>query len=244
MRIPIIAANWKMNKTAEEAREFASALLLHALPEDREFIIAASPTILAVTVDSFSGSSVSISAQNMHFEESGAFTGETSADQVIDTGATHVIIGHSERRHLFGEDNEMLNKKMLVAENSGLIPIYCVGETLDQRNSGETQDVVKEQIELGLAHISNDFLEKLIIAYEPVWAIGTGETATPEQAEEMHLFLRELLPEPTRILYGGSVKPENCVELALKPSIDGFLIGGASLDPEAFWSIAQAQFTI
>ena len=119
MRIPIIAANWKMNKTAEEAREFASALLLHALPEDREFIIAASPTILAVTVDSFSGSSVSISAQNMHFEESGAFTGETSADQVIDTGATHVIIGHSERRHLFGEDNEMLNKKMLVAENSG-----------------------------------------------------------------------------------------------------------------------------
>lgn len=242
MNTPFIAANWKMYKTAVDAQAFGSALLKENLPADREVCVAASPTLLPTVAGVFAGANVFVAAQNMYFEDDGAFTGETSPLQVKDTGATHVILGHSERRHIFGETDEMLNSKVLAAQKHGLTPIFCVGETLDQRKAGKAQEVVQQQIELGLAKIDQKFLEKTIVAYEPVWAIGTGETATPEQAEEMHLFLKELLPPDTRVLYGGSVKPENCDQLAAQPSIDGFLVGGASLEVESFLRIINATF--
>lgn len=233
---PLIAANWKMHKTQEEARAFIDTFLGQPLPDDREVLFAASPTLLPVMSEFLFHREVLLAGQNMHFEDDGAFTGEVSPLQLKDTGATHVILGHSERRHIFGEDNEMLNKKLRAAEQHGITPIYCVGETLEQRNAGNAQTVVQEQLSRGLEGLSDEFKKTLIIAYEPVWAIGTGETATPEQAQEMHAAIRTQLPN-TRLLYGGSVKPDNAHELITQPDINGFLVGGASLDPESFRNI-------
>ncbi len=244
MRIPLIAANWKMHKNQQEVGDFITEFTGDALPEDREVLIAPSFTSLPALTDAAADTKILIAAQNMHYEESGAFTGEVSAPQLRDVGCTHVILGHSERRHIFGEDNELLHMKLVAAQKYDLVPIYCVGEMLEERKRGDAQDVVYLQLKESLRDLEPNFLQKIVIAYEPVWAIGTGETATPEQAEEMHAFIREHIPESTRILYGGSVKPENAEELINQPSIDGFLIGGASLEVESFSKIVSVEITI
>lgn len=236
----LIIANWKMHKTIAESMDFVDELLQWKPPEGRTMLIAPSFTALAAVGKRLCDSHIGLAAQNMHVDEQGAFTGEVSPVQVKDAGATHVIIGHSERRRLFGETNEMLNKKILAAEQHRLIPIYCVGETKEERVAGRAQEVVQQQIEQGLAKCSKEFLRSMIIAYEPVWAIGTGVNATPEQAEEMHAFLKELLQKETHVLYGGSVKPDNAATLIAQPSIDGFLVGGASLELNPFKKIVEA----
>lgn len=241
MNTLLIAANWKMHKNQEQARAFIDTFLSEELPQDCEVLFAVSPTLLPVMGELLFHREILLAGQNMHFEEEGAFTGEVSPAQLKDTNATHVILGHSERRHIFGEDNEMLNKKMLAAEKYGITPIYCVGETLEERKSGNAEAVVKEQITAGLEGLSEEFCTRLVIAYEPVWAIGTGETATPEQAAQMHAVIRGLLPKETRLLYGGSVNAENCAALISQPDIDGFLVGGASLDPESFREIVNVS---
>ena len=186
------------------------------------------------------GCAVASAAQNMFFEEQGAFTGEVSPLQLKNAGVTHVLIGHSERRHIFGEGDEMLNKKLLAAEKHGLTPVFCVGETLEQRKAGEDVRVVTGQLTRGMEGLKPATVEQMVVAYEPVWAIGTGENATPEQAQEMHLVVRKHLPELTRIVYGGSVKPANAEELFSQPAIDGFLVGGASLSAADFRKIIEA----
>lgn len=236
----LIAANWKMHKTQEEARAFIDTLFGQELPDDRGVLIAASPTLLPVMGELLFHRDVLLAGQNMHFENEGAFTGEVSPVQLKDTGATHVILGHSERRHIFGEDNQLLNKKLHAAQQHGITPIYCVGETLEERKSGNAQTVVQEQLEKGLDGLSKEFTKRLIVAYEPVWAIGTGETATPEQAQEMHETIRAQLPD-TQLLYGGSVKPENAKELIAQTDINGFLVGGASLEPDTFRAVIDAS---
>lgn len=238
MRKVLIAANWKMYKTIAEVEGFMRTLNAKPLPQDREYVIAASATVLHTLSLAAKETSIQVAAQNMYCEDEGAFTGEISPRQIKDAGATHVIIGHSERRQLFHEDNALLNKKMVAAQTHGITPIYCVGETAQQREQGSAQASVLKQLQEGIAGISPEFLQQCVIAYEPVWAIGTGKTATPEQAEEMHAFLREHLPEETRIIYGGSVHPEQAQALRRQPSIDGFLVGGASLDAETFFHIA------
>jgi triosephosphate isomerase len=237
---PLIAANWKMHKTQEQARAFIDTLMGEALPDDREVLFAASPTLLPVMGELLFHRDVLLAGQNMHFEDEGAFTGEVSPVQLKDTGATHVILGHSERRHIFRETNEMLNKKLHAAQEHGITPVYCVGETLEQRNDGRAEGIVKEQLEKGLAGLADEFTKTVVVAYEPVWAIGTGETATPQQAQEMHAAIRAHLPD-TRILYGGSVKPHNAAELIAQPDINGFLVGGASLKPDSFRAIIDAS---
>lgn len=237
-KIPILAANWKMHKTAQETTDFIAQFTQFELPKRPEYIIAASPILLYDLGKNCANTPIQPAAQNMFYEEQGAFTAETSPLQLKDAGIAHVIIGHSERRHMFNEDNALLNKKMHTAQNQSITAIYCVGETLDERQNGKAQAVVEQQLTEGLAGLSPETLKSTIIAYEPVWAIGTGETATPEQAEEMHAYIATLVPEETRILYGGSVKPENAEELFAKPSIDGFLVGGASLEPKSFFEIA------
>ncbi len=230
-------ANWKMHKTIAESHDFIAELLQWQVPQTTTVMIAPSFTILKAVAEQLAGSAIGVAAQNMHYEEKGAFTGEVSPVQLKDAGATHVIVGHSERRRLFAETNEMLNKKILAAEQYGLTPIYCVGETKEERNAGRALEVVKDQIQQGLAKCSKKFLQSVIVAYEPVWAIGTGVNATPEQAEEMHAFLKQLLPYGCRVLYGGSVKPENAGLLLAKKSVDGLLVGGASVDIESFKKI-------
>lgn len=242
----LIIANWKMHKTIAESMDFVDELRQWEAPQGRTMMVAPSFTALAAVAQRLhrttasEGPHIGVVAQNMYYEDHGAFTGEVSPVQVKDAGATHVIIGHSERRRLFGETNVMLNKKILAAEQHRLIPIYCVGETKEERVAGRAHEVVQQQIEQGLAKCSKKFLQTMIIAYEPVWAIGTGVNAEPEQAEEMHAFLKELLQKETRVLYGGSVKPENAVALITQPSIDGFLVGGASIDLESFKKIVEA----
>lgn len=239
MRTPLIAANWKMHKTADEAKKFVTSLMEKGLPEGKEVLIAPSYTLLPVMHDAAHVSGILLAAQNMFYEEQGAFTGEISPIQLKDAGCTHVLIGHSERRHVFGEDDELLNRKMLACEKYKLTPVFCVGETIEERKAGKTEEVVLGQYEKGTNGLSEELIKMMVVAYEPVWAIGTGEVATPDQAEEMHALLRKQLPDETRILYGGSVKPENAQELFEKPSIDGFLIGGASLEVDDFHAIAQ-----
>lgn len=230
-----------MNKTVQETEDFIAEIKKRELPVDREILIASSYTLLHTLVSTSKNAHILCAAQDMFYEEQGAFTGEVSPLQLLDIGCTHVLIGHSERRHIFGEDNDLANHKLKAAQQHGIIPIYCVGETLAERKAEKAQDIVENQIKRGLEELSQEFIERLIIAYEPVWAIGTGETATPEQAEEMHAFIRTLIPEKTRVLYGGSVKPGNAEELMKKPSIDGFLIGGASLDVEDFYQIISVK---
>ncbi len=243
MRRPFIAGNWKMHLPRAEARALAEAVRAAAEKTDAvDVAVAPTYTSLAPVVEALAGSPVAVAAQNCHWEVSGAFTGEISAEMVADAGCSHVIIGHSERRQLFGETDEGVNLKIKAAHRAGLKPIFCIGETLEQREAGQTFDVVGSQVRGGLADIPAERMAELTLAYEPVWAIGTGKTATPEQAQEVHAKLRALLAElyddkvaqTVRIQYGGSVKPANVAELMAQADIDGALVGGASLKAESF----------
>jgi len=243
MRKKIIAGNWKMNKTNAEAASFASDLK-HDLATMRKTEIVVCPPFTALTIvcEILKNSPIKVGAQNLHWEHSGAFTGEVSAEMIVNTGCTYAIIGHSERRHFFGETNQAVNKKIKHTLTTSLTPIVCIGETLQERQSGQTRNVVLRQIEEGLGDLSIDQIKRIIIAYEPVWAIGTGVTATPEQAEEVHQFIRDMIREKfdgsvadsIPILYGGSVKPDNIKDLLSQKNIDGGLIGGASLNADGF----------
>jgi triosephosphate isomerase len=242
-RRPILAGNWKMNMTATQARELASKLIpLVSAVKDRDIVLGPPFTALSAVADTIKGTNISLSAQNLHGEDKGAFTGEISADMLLDSGCKYVIIGHSERRQYFGETDETVNKKVKQALNKGLLPILCVGETLAERESGKLNDIISRQVTGGLKDVSAEDMKKVVIAYEPVWAIGTGKTATPEQANEVHALIRQRvkalytadIAECLRIQYGGSVTPENVSTLMAMPDIDGALVGGASLKPESF----------
>ena len=227
----LVAGNWKMNKTISETVDFLNGL---NPTSEKDVLICPPSTALSAAVKAAIGKNISIGAQNMHFEEKGAFTGEISPLMLKDIGVTYVILGHSERRHVFLEDDLLINKKVKSAIAHGLNPILCVGETLDEREAGKTNEVIEQQIKEGLKEVDGS---KVIIAYEPVWAIGTGKTASPEHAEEIHKFIRSLINSEVRILYGGSVTPDNSKELLSKEDIDGALIGGASLSIEKFSEI-------
>jgi triosephosphate isomerase len=248
MRKLFIAGNWKMNMLSAEAAALA-AQLAEGLKDVKDIELAVAPpfTALSVVAEALAGSSIQLAAQDMHWEEKGAYTGEVSGPMLRDLDCSHVIIGHSERRQYFGETDESVNKKLKAAFQHGLIPILCVGETLSEREAGKTFEVVERQVRGALSEISERDAESLVMAYEPVWAIGTGKTATPEQAQEVHERIRGLiaelygkdLAERMRIQYGGSVKPENTRELMSRPDIDGALVGGASLKPESFVAIVN-----
>lgn len=247
-RLPIIAGNWKMNKTVGEAVDFIRKFKgLISGVNDVEIVVAPPFTALFAVGRELDGSSIKLSAQNLHWEDKGAFTGEISPLMLKELGCEYVIIGHSERRQYFGETDEIINRKIKGALKNGLKPIFCVGETLMEREKGETFNVIKRQMEFGLRDIKKEEIKKIIIAYEPVWAIGTGKTATPDQAEEAHRFIRERLEilfsreisEVVRIQYGGSVTPENIKGLMEKVNIDGALVGGASLLAESFSRIVR-----
>ena len=246
MRIPFIAGNWKMFKTKKAALEFAESFKALYQGTDVKAAICAPFTQLDCLVEAFKGSGVGVGAQNVHFAEEGAYTGEVSLAMLQEIGVDYCIIGHSERREYFGETDETVNLKLkkLFAESS-ITPILCVGENLEQREGGTEQDVVRRQLELDLEGLSAAEVAKLVIAYEPIWAIGTGKTATPEQAGEMCAFIRETICQmydedtcdQVIIQYGGSVKPENATEIMNMEEIDGALVGGASLIPEKFMDI-------
>ncbi len=248
MRRPVIAGNWKMYKTQAEARAYFAALVplvqgcVHC-----DIIVAPPFTAIAVSVDAVQGTPIAISAQDMHGEPEGAYTGEVSAAMLVEAGCRAVIIAHSERRQHFGETDESANKKIKAALGVGLTPILCVGELLADREAGRTEEVLERQFKGGVAALTGAEFSRIILAYEPVWAIGTGRTATPEIAAHTHRFLRQVAaatftPERAaglRILYGGSVKPDNIKGLMAQVEIDGALVGGASLNPEAFASIVN-----
>ena len=246
---PFIVGNWKMNLTLAEGVAFAKSLR-KSLQNKNEIISGICPpfTFLKDISRVLEGSSICIGAQNIHSEKNGAYTGEISALMVKDAGCTHVLIGHSERRHLFGEIDSFINAKMKTALSIDLKPIFCIGETLNEREEGKTEYVVKNQLKNGLLEIAGNHVEELVIAYEPVWAIGTGKTASPEQANEVHSFIRGFLTDEygkdvagsVYIQYGGSVKPENTKELIAQPEIDGLLVGGASIKLESFLKIIDA----
>ena len=249
MKTNIVAANWKMYKTPDEAAAFLTKFLeLVSKGNQEQVYIFPSTVCLQVAKDVLVGKSskIKIGAQNAHTEDEGAFTGETSAKTLKAMEMDAVLVGHSERRTLFKESDEFLAKKLKTVQSHSLTPMFCIGETLEQRKNGKTFDVLKEQLEVGLKYL--DKSAPLIVAYEPVWAIGTGEVATPEQAQEAHAFVRKTLKDITgndqwRILYGGSVKPENAQDLISKPDIDGFLVGGASLKPESLAEICKIALT-
>ena len=247
MRRFLIAGNWKMHKTVQEAVELVRELKeLVSDVKDRDILVCPPFTALYAVSRELEGSNIALGAQNMFYEEKGAFTGEISPLMVKDVGCSYVILGHSERRHIFSETDELINKKVLSAVNHGLIPILCVGETLQEREEDKTKEVIERQVKEGLKGLNET--SEFVIAYEPVWAIGTGKTATPELAEEVHSFIREILAEmfgkekadSIRILYGGSVKPENAAGLMSQPNIDGSLVGGASLKAESFAKIVKS----
>jgi triosephosphate isomerase (TIM) len=248
MRKPIAAGNWKMFKTAKEASKMISELkeLVKGVG-DREVVICPPFTALESAVNAAKGSNVKIGAQNLYWEEKGAFTGEIAPGMIKDLGCEYVIIGHSERRQYFGETDATVNKRIFAALKAGLKPIICVGETLQERESEKTFSVIETQIKGGLKGLSVELMKDCVIAYEPVWAIGTGKTASKEQAQEVHAFIRKLLSDllgkdtagATRILYGGSVKPDNVKELMSQPDIDGGLVGGASLEADSFAKIVK-----
>lgn len=248
MRRPVIAGNWKMFKTAAETRAFFEALKpLVAASTHCDIIVAPPFTALAAAVDAAKGSAITIASQNAYWEREGAYTGEVSMRMIVETGCTGVIIGHSERRQYFGETDETVNRKVKAALAAGLAPIMCVGETLKEREDGRTHEVLRQHFEGGVAALTGTDFSRILLAYEPVWAIGTGRTATREIAGEAHEFLRELAaarftPErasAVRILYGGSVKPDNIRDLMTQIEIDGALVGGASLNAESFASIVN-----
>lgn len=248
MRRPLIAGNWKMNLNRAEAVALATDLIHSSSDADVDVLVCPTFVHLDAVAHAIAGSNVHLGAQNLYFEGNGAFTGETSAEMLTDIGCKFVILGHSERRHVLGENDEQINKKVHAALAGGLIPVLCVGELLEEREAGQTQAVVQSQINGSLANIDEVQILQVVIAYEPVWAIGTGKTASPEQAQEVHADLRKMLSErynPTsveavRILYGGSVKPDNASELMSQPDIDGALVGGASLKSDSFTAIIAA----
>ncbi len=244
MRKPLIAGNWKMYKTAAEAVNLIRTIKagVHALSGETDIAICPPFTSLATACEEVKGSAIGVGAQNMHFESEGAYTGEISALMLKEQGCRYVILGHSERRGYFKETDELINKKLKTALKYNLIPIACVGEWLEDREAGRHFEVVKGQFQGTFDGIEAEDMEKTIVAYEPVWAIGTGKTASPEQAQEMHQFIRKLIQEKfgevtakrVRILYGGSVKPDNIIDLITQPDVDGGLVGGASLKAESF----------
>ena len=248
MRTPLIAGNWKMYKTGEEAAAFVREFLpLVADAKGVEIVLAPPFTAIGAVSVLAKGSNVGVASQNLHHAPEGAFTGEVSPAMVKGAGAAYAIIGHSERRQYFGETDESVNRKVQAALAAGLLPILCAGETLAEREAGKTFAVVERQVRAGLHGVGADKARSVIIAYEPVWAIGTGKTATPGQAQEVHAFIRGILgalwnagaAADIRILYGGSVKPENIAALMSKDDIDGALVGGASLSPDAFARIVK-----
>ncbi len=249
-RSPIIAANWKMNHTPSETAAFFEAFLPQfPEPTSVDIVVAPSFVSLAKASEYLAGqSTVALSAQNMSPEASGAYTGEISADMLLSVGCRYVILGHSERRSLYGEDDAFINRKVHAALGANLVPILCIGESLEERDGGRLETVLTEQLEGSLAGIDATQMPGVVIAYEPVWAIGTGRTATPEQAQETQAYVRSVLArlfgsdvaDAVRIQYGGSVKPGNAAELIAQPDIDGFLVGGASLDPASFADIVKA----
>jgi triosephosphate isomerase (TIM) len=247
-RTPLIAGNWKMHKTVREAEEFIAALLPRVSSVQGVDVVVCPPYLdLQAMVDSTRGSRVEVYAQNMHQADHGAFTGEVSAAMLVEVGVHGVILGHSERRELFGETDRALQLKVPAALAAGLQPILCVGETEEEREAGDTERKLRHQVQEDLARVETDRLGDVVIAYEPIWAIGTGRVATSEQAEEAIAFIRALVAdrsreqaERTRVLYGGSVKPENCDDVLCQPDVDGALIGGASLDPEGFAAVIEA----
>ncbi len=247
-RIPFIAANWKMHKTVAEAEAYIAALLPRvAAVEGVEIVLCAPFLALQALVDSARGSQVGIYAQTMHEADQGAFTGEVSAPMLTEIDVDGVILGHSERRQHFGETDRALQLKVPKALEAGLVPIFCVGESEEERQRGETERKLRHQVQQGLEQVPVERLADVVVAYEPVWAIGTGLTATPDQAQDAIAFLRALIgnldsaaAEQVRILYGGSVKPEGAAELLALPDVDGALVGGASLDPAGFAAIVEA----
>ena len=237
MRKPIIAGNWKMHKTIAEALEFVNDVKDRVNNDKVEAVICAPFTLLKDLKQATKGTNIKIGAQNMHFEEKGAFTGEISPLMLKELDMDYVVIGHSERRQYFNETDETVNKKVLKALEVGIDPILCVGETLEEREAGNTKDVCKVQVEKALENVSKEDLAKVVIAYEPVWAIGTGKTATSEDANDVIAYIREVvanlygeLANEVRIQYGGSVKPSNVAEIMNQSDIDGALVGGASLE--------------
>lgn len=246
-RRKLAAGNWKMNKTPSETRAFIEQMKPLVADTESEVLFCVPAIDIVPAVEAAKGSNIEIGAENMYFEDKGAFTGEISAKMIVDAGATHVIIGHSERRDIFGECNQMINKKVLKALEAGLVPVICCGESLEQREQGITVDWIRMQIKIALQGVTAQQVAGSVIAYEPIWAIGTGKTATTEQAQEVCGAIRVLVEElygkdtaeTVRILYGGSVNPGNAAELFAQPDIDGGLVGGASLKPE-FEVIAKA----
>src|SRR5687767_5946080 len=246
MRTPLIAGNFKMFKTVAETVAYVNEL--RSLVKDVrnvDVVIAPPFTAIVAAAEAVEGTSIGVSAQDVHWEREGAFTGEVSAGMLREAGARYTIVGHSERRTLFGETNGSVNKKMHAALTAGLVPIVCIGETLDQRDRNETLAVLDRQIKEGLDGVTGEQLSGMVLAYEPVWAIGTGRNATPAQAGEAHHHIRQRLKQwfgldasdRCRVLYGGSVKPDNIAKLSAEPEVDGALVGGARLDPKLFMAI-------
>jgi triosephosphate isomerase len=245
-RTPYLAANWKMHKTVAEAAAFVDALLPRIAATQHDVVICPPFTALSAVVERRYGTAVKVAAQNMHEEESGAYTGEISAPMLVELDVEAVILGHSERRQHYAETDEALARKVPAALAAGLEPILCVGESEEARDGGETEAVLERQLRADLAGVEPADLARVVIAYEPIWAIGTGRTATPEQADEAIAFIRDVVrrrggaADELRILYGGSVKPANAAELLGRPEIDGALVGGAALDPDDFAAIVEA----
>ncbi len=249
MRRPLIAGNWKMNKLRADGEALIRGILDGAagLDEGRELLLFPPFTLLQIAHERLAGTRVGLGGQDLHYEDAGAFTSAISGPMLRDLGCTHVLIGHSERREHFGDDGPILTKKLRAAQACGLAPVFCVGERLAQREDGSTEAVLRTQFEEVLTGFSPEAMKTITLAYEPVWAIGTGKTATPEIAQDAHRFLRSLLStsfgdataETVRILYGGSVKPDNATSLLVQPDVDGALVGGACLDPANFLGIAR-----
>jgi triosephosphate isomerase (TIM) len=245
-RTPYIAANWKMHKTVAEAAAFVDALLPRIAATQNDVVICPPYPALGEVVERSRGSAVRVAAQNMHEQEAGAFTGEVSAPMLAELGVDAVVLGHSERRQYCNETDEALARKLPAALAAGLEPILCVGESEAARDADQTEAVLERQLQADLAAVESGRLAAVVVAYEPIWAIGTGRTASPEQAQEACAFIRDVLRErgaaadAVRVLYGGSVKPANAAELLAQPDIDGALVGGASLDPEDFAAIVEA----
>ena len=248
MRRPFISGNWKMFKTVKETKDYFSEFnsLVKGV-DDRDIVLGVPSVALTTAVKSTEGTNVAISAQNCHWEAEGAFTGEISVSMIKEAGAEYVIVGHSERRQFFGETDESVNKKVKSVLAGGLFPVMCIGESQTEREAEKTLEVILSQLTRGLEGLTPEQFQNVIIAYEPVWAIGTGLTATPEQAQEVHAYIRneikkifnENIAKELKILYGGSVKPGNIGDLMAKPDLDGALVGGASLKPEDFASIVN-----
>jgi len=246
-RKKLIAGNWKMYKTVSEAVALVEEIKKGAAGAPSDILVAPPFTALSAVVAAAKGSPVAVAAQNMYFEKEGAFTGEVSPGMLVDHGVTHVVLGHSERRQFFAETDEGVAKKTKVALDNGLVPVSCVGETLTEREAGRTMEVVGRQVDAILKAVSADEAKKVVIAYEPVWAIGTGKVATPEQAQEVHAFIRQRIVavhgaavgDVLRILYGGSVKPDNVKGLMALPDVDGALVGGASLKGDSFLKLVH-----